>query len=204
MTIRGKKAVSLRGEETFGKRETSVLVWREVLCRAVEDNAQIFSKLRLERPLHRSALRHGEIAYIGEHLRLSAGIGGIDEFGVEIQKQRLGKYLKFKGLRLHSHRLEMELYGFLHVLKKIGEGGFAIFPHLIRLLADNHENLVGQGVADNLNLQREVLLFHRLQGVGEELEDEGCGLFVESAVVQNPLRRRSDERGGGDKQHDNG
>ena len=183
ITVGGKETVSLRGEETFGKRDTSVLVGGEVLRRAVENNAQIFSKLRLERPLHRSALRHGEIAHIGEHLRLSAGVGGIDEFGVEIQKQRLGKHLKLKGLRLHSHRLEMELHGFLHVLKKIGEGGFAILPHLVRLLADNHENLVGQRVADNLHLQREVLLFHGLQGVGEELEGEGCGLFVESAVV---------------------
>ena len=98
----------------------------------------------------------------------------------------------------------MELHGFLHVLKKVGEGGFAVLTHFVRLLADNHKNLVGQGVSDNLHLQREILLFNGLQRVGEELEGEGCGLFVESAVVQNPLRRRSDERGGGDKQHDNG
>ena len=165
------------------------MVGSEVLCRAIENNAQIVSKLRLERPLHRSALRHSEIADVGEHFRLSAGVGGIDEFGVEIEKQRLGKHLKLKGLRLHSHRLEMELHGFLDVLKKIREGGLAVLTHPVRLLADNYKNLVGQGVADNLHLQREVLLFHRLQGVGEELEGEGCGLFVESAVVQNPLRR---------------
>ena len=65
ITIGGEETVSLRGKKTFGKGETSVLVGGEVLCSAVENNTQIFSKLRLERPLHRSALRNGEIPDVG-------------------------------------------------------------------------------------------------------------------------------------------
>ena len=119
ITIGSVKSVIYSAGDAFGKGQSSVLVRHKTLHRGIDDKRKTVGKLRLKRPLHGSALGDGKIADIGELFGRLAGIGGIVQLYLEIQQQWLGKYLKFKGLRAHSHSLEIKLLCFLHVFEKV-------------------------------------------------------------------------------------